>query len=58
MLLGELNTLPPELQGQTTTVRTPEIYALGTLTTGVSALVIGIAVASFAPYRRYRARRA
>lgn len=38
--VGDLNTLPLELQGLTTTVTTPEIYALGTLTTGVSFLVI------------------
>ena len=31
-----VNTLPLELQGLTTTVTTPEIYALGTVTTGVS----------------------
>ncbi len=41
---GDLNTLPLELQGLTTTVTTPEIYALGTLTTGVSFLVIGLAL--------------
>ena len=55
--LGDLNTLPLELQGLTTTVTTPEIYALGTLTTGVSALVIGLAFTSFALWRRWRARR-
>ena len=36
---GDLNTLPLELQGLTTTVTTPEIYALGTLTTAVSFAV-------------------
>jgi len=38
--MGSYNTLPLELQGLTTTVTTPEIYALGTLTTGVSLVVI------------------
>ncbi len=38
--IGYLNTLPLELQGQTTTVTTPVIYALGTLTTAVSMAVI------------------
>ena len=38
--IGELNTLPLELRGLTTTVTTPEIYALGTVTTGVSFAVI------------------
>jgi len=43
--IGGLNTLPLELEGLTTTVTNPEIYALGTLTTGVSFLVIGSALA-------------
>ena len=38
--MGEHNTLPMELQALTTTVTTPEIYALGTTTTGVSFAVI------------------
>jgi putative spermidine/putrescine transport system permease protein len=38
--IGEFNTLPLELKALTTTVTTPEIYALGTATTGVSFLVI------------------
>ena len=42
--IGDLNTLPLELQGLTTTVTTPAIYALGTVTTGVSLLVIAIAL--------------
>ena len=37
---------------------TPEIYALGTLTTGVSALVIGLAFALMAGWKRLRAARA
>ena len=53
-----MNTLPLELQGLTTTVTTPEIYALGTLTTGVSALVIGLAFALMAGWKRLRAARA
>jgi putative spermidine/putrescine transport system permease protein len=39
--MGDLNTLPLELQGLTTTVTTPVIYALGTVTTVVA---IGLAV--------------
>jgi putative spermidine/putrescine transport system permease protein len=54
--IGEVNTLPLELQGLTTTVTTPEIYALGTLTTGVSFLVIGICLAMIALARARRAR--
>jgi len=50
--LGDLNTLPLELQGLTTTVTTPDIYALGTLTTGVSVLVIGLAFGAIQLWRR------
>jgi putative spermidine/putrescine transport system permease protein len=50
--VGYLNTLPLELQGQTTTVTTPVIYALGTLTTGVSLLVIAAAFAAILLLRR------
>jgi putative spermidine/putrescine transport system permease protein len=42
--IGDVNTLPLELQGLTSTVTTPSIYALGTVTTVVSFLVIGVAV--------------
>ncbi|WP_149541084.1 ABC transporter permease [Siccirubricoccus phaeus] len=52
--IGDRNTLPLELQGLTTTVTTPEIYALGTLTTGVSVLVIGTSFAAIALWRRVR----
>lgn len=37
---ADQNTLPLELTGLTTTVTNPEIYALGTVTTGVSFAVI------------------
>ena len=42
--IGDVNTLPLELQGLTTTVTTPAIYALGTLTTVVSLAVMGLAL--------------
>ena len=42
--IGDVNTLPLELQGLTTTVTNPAIYALGTLTTIVSFIVIGMAM--------------
>src|SRR3981081_293126 len=38
--IGSVNTLPLEFQGLTTTVTKPDIYALGTLTSAVSVLVI------------------
>ncbi len=44
--IGDVNTLPLELQGLTTTVTTPAIYALGTLTTVVSFAVMGLAMAA------------
>lgn len=43
--IGDVNTLPLELQGLTSTVTTPSIYALGTLTTVVSFGVMGITLA-------------
>lgn len=42
--IGDVNTLPLELQGLTSTVTTPAIYALGTVTTVVSLLVMSVAV--------------
>ncbi|MDB5931256.1 MAG: binding-protein-dependent transport system inner rane component [Polaromonas sp.] len=42
--IGDVNTLPLELQGLTSTVTTPSIYALGTVTTVVSLLVMGLAM--------------
>ena len=52
--IGDLNTLPLELQGLATTVTTPAIYALGTVTTAISLLVIGVALATAAVLRRRR----
>ena len=43
--VGESNTLPLELRALTTTVTTPQIYALGTTTTSVSFAVIATALA-------------
>jgi putative spermidine/putrescine transport system permease protein len=54
--VGERNTLPLELQALTTTVTTPEIYALGTMTTAVSFLVIGVALAVILTLRARQAR--
>jgi putative spermidine/putrescine transport system permease protein len=52
--MGDLNTLPLELQGLTTTVTTPVIYALGTVTTVVSFVVMGLTLAVLALWRRRR----
>ena len=42
LAMGVYNSLPLEIFGMTTTVTTPTLYALGTLTTAVSFLIIGI----------------
>ncbi|WP_158971561.1 ABC transporter permease [Chachezhania sediminis] len=39
---GSYNTLPLEIFGMTTNVTTPVIYALGTLTTAFSLVIIGV----------------
>ena len=53
--MGAANTLPIELRALTTTVTTPAIYALGTVTTAISLLVIGTALTSvFVVQRRRR----
>jgi len=51
--IGDVNTLPLELQGLTSTVTTPAIYALGTVTTVVSFAVMG---GTWALMRGLRAR--
>jgi putative spermidine/putrescine transport system permease protein len=50
--MGDFNTLPLELQGLTTTVTTPVIYALGTVTTVVSFAVMGFTLAVVWLWRR------
>ena len=53
---GSYNTLPLEIFGMTTNVTTPVLFALGTLTTVFSLLVIGVflLVVWFANRRRSR----
>jgi putative spermidine/putrescine transport system permease protein len=53
---SDQNTLPLELTGLTTTITNPEIYALGTMTTGVSLFVIVAALLTIRPLRRSPAR--
>lgn len=55
--LGSLNTLPLELQAMQTNATTPVIYALGTLTTGLSFLVIGTALGTVLYLQARRAKR-
>jgi len=54
--IGDVNTLPLELQGLTSTVTTPAIYALGTVTTVVSFLVMGVTVGLVLWLRRRQVR--
>lgn len=44
---GTYNTLPLEVYGMTTSVTTPVLYALGTLTTLFSLVVIGLAMLGY-----------
>ena len=54
--IGDLNTLPLELRGLTTTVTNPQIYALGTVTTGVSFAAIFGSILLIQAARRRQAR--
>lgn len=58
LTMGSFNTLPLEITGMTTNVTTPVLYALGTVTTVFSLLVIGLALAAILLLRRRSARRA
>lgn len=53
---GSYNTLPLEIFGMTTNVTTPVLFALGTLTTVFSLLVIGVFLAIVWLTNRRRAR--
>lgn len=53
---GSYNTLPLEVFGMTTNVTTPVIYALGTLTTAFSFLIIAIFLLAVWIVNRRRAR--
>ena len=55
---GSYNTLPLEIFGMTTNVTTPVIYALGTLTTLFSFLIVGSFLTFAVIAERRRARRA
>lgn len=58
MTAGTYNTLPLEIYGMTTNVTTPVLYALGTLTTAFSFLIILVCLAAILILRARRARRA
>ena len=54
--IGPVNTLPLELQGLTTTVTNPDIYALGTVISAVSFVVIGLALSTIIILQKRRSR--
>lgn len=53
---GDVNTMPKELQALQTNTVTPVIYALGTLTTLISMIVIGICLTAVLLIRARRQR--
>ncbi len=53
---GSLNTLPLEIWSMTLNVTSPSLYALGTVTTIVSFLIIGIGLGSITLIQKRRAR--
>jgi putative spermidine/putrescine transport system permease protein len=57
LAVGPSNTLPLEIWAMTTNVTSPALYALGTVTTVVSFVVITLALTSIAMIQRQRARR-
>jgi putative spermidine/putrescine transport system permease protein len=54
---GTFNTLPLEIMGMTTSVTTPVLYALGTVTTGISFTVILVFLGMAFAIRRRRVAR-
>jgi putative spermidine/putrescine transport system permease protein len=57
LTVGSKNTLPLEIWTMTTNVTSPELYALGAMTTFVSFLAIAIALSSIATIQRRRSGR-
>jgi putative spermidine/putrescine transport system permease protein len=57
LTVGARNTLPLEIEAMTTTVTTPSLFALGTVTTAVSFLIIALALASIVLIQRRRGAR-
>jgi putative spermidine/putrescine transport system permease protein len=56
LTVGARNTLPIELYNMTTNVTSPALYALGTLTTALSFLIIALCLGSIALIQRRRLR--
>jgi putative spermidine/putrescine transport system permease protein len=56
LTVGGSNTLPIEISNMTTNVTTPALYAIGTVTSAVSFLVIAAAFVAIAVIQKSRAR--
>jgi putative spermidine/putrescine transport system permease protein len=54
LAMGSKNTLPHEIYAMTTTVTSPSLFALGTITTGISFAIILAALGSIALINRRR----
>ncbi|MCP4382969.1 MAG: ABC transporter permease subunit, partial [Hyphomicrobiales bacterium] len=57
LTVGSKNTLPLEIWTMTTNVTSPALYALGTVTTIISFIAIGLALGSIAYIQRRRSKR-
>jgi putative spermidine/putrescine transport system permease protein len=49
--------LPLEIWGMTTNITSPALYALGTVTTAISFVVIAVSLVSIATIQLHRTRR-
>ncbi|MGE4244961.1 MAG: ABC transporter permease, partial [Parvibaculaceae bacterium] len=56
LTVGAHNTLPLEIYAMTTSVTSPALFALGTVTTAFSFAVIALALTSMALIQRRRSR--
>jgi len=56
LTVGGLNTLPIEISNMTTNVTTPALYAIGTVTSAISFLVIAAAFIAIAIIQKNRAK--
>lgn len=57
LTVGPRNTLPIEIYTMTTTVTSPALYALGTVTTAISFAAIGLALGSIGLIQRRRRKK-
>jgi putative spermidine/putrescine transport system permease protein len=57
LAMGSKNTLPHEIYAMTTTVTSPSLFALGTITTGISFIIITLSLGSIALINRRRGQK-